>query len=663
MIDYFHDMSLLKEGDGVNFQKASCTLDGCVKIYTSRVDGVATETGRMLSSLADSGNKKRKEDEVEGEEGEADDEDVEDGAKKRARKKVSAIIQDDINGQYRMIINRSQTQKTAEATLATTFAQLQLKKMELEFSVDPLFKKASADFDEGGAKGLLLNHLAIDGEGRIVFDSSDDTKEEDRNTEQGVSIDVDRDRGEEASDPIPGVQTDQQDGEINIGALGTKFIADLAVLDEQKICPSLETFELGDNNGTLDLPFLRAPPEDRKSPKKGDHQEHQAQSGIFSHENNAFGFEEDDNPLGGFDLPPGTGFGEGGEAWAREAVLEPQKRVQVLSRLDDGVSDDVEKGEIGDYDPNSTHYGVTLSERRQDDHENILRYFDEALKKQWAGPEHWKIKRIKEATKDDGPKHRRKEKEPFEIDFSTPITQSLADMLYTPANSNSAISLPKAQIKSKTRNLLPDDKHFNSRQLLRLFLKPKARLGSRKAGLNGQSKPVHHENGMEADEAYWAQNKDLTNAEEPERQADYDANFFQDDGLGQPGGLEDDDDDIFADAREMFSPPIEGAEGSPVSITDVLASNKDEAFGAQLVAQSRRTRPEYVQYARVAKKVDVRRLKEELWRGIGYEQVIILASVIYPSKAHSFVAFTTADTFQINCASCHASGRRVLEIH
>ena len=40
-------MTLLKEGDSINFQKASCTLDGCVKIYTSRVDSVATETGKL----------------------------------------------------------------------------------------------------------------------------------------------------------------------------------------------------------------------------------------------------------------------------------------------------------------------------------------------------------------------------------------------------------------------------------------------------------------------------------------------------------------------------------------------------------------------------------------------------------------------------------------
>lgn len=47
-------MNILREGDSINFQKASCTLDGCVKIYTSRVDSVATETGKLLSGLADS---------------------------------------------------------------------------------------------------------------------------------------------------------------------------------------------------------------------------------------------------------------------------------------------------------------------------------------------------------------------------------------------------------------------------------------------------------------------------------------------------------------------------------------------------------------------------------------------------------------------------------
>lgn len=92
LIDYFHDMSLLKEGDGVNFQKASCTLDGCVKIYTSRVDSVATETGKLLSGLADSGNNKKKK--GENEEGEDSEEEVEDEdgvVRKKPKKRVSYI--------------------------------------------------------------------------------------------------------------------------------------------------------------------------------------------------------------------------------------------------------------------------------------------------------------------------------------------------------------------------------------------------------------------------------------------------------------------------------------------------------------------------------------------------------------------------------------------
>lgn len=91
LIDYFHDMSLLKEGDGVNFQRASCTLDGCVKIYTSRVDSVATETGKLLSGLAESREKKKKgEDDGEGGEDDEEEEEGEDGVKKK-RKKVGCL--------------------------------------------------------------------------------------------------------------------------------------------------------------------------------------------------------------------------------------------------------------------------------------------------------------------------------------------------------------------------------------------------------------------------------------------------------------------------------------------------------------------------------------------------------------------------------------------
>ncbi|KAH8815345.1 condensin complex subunit 2/barren [Xylogone sp. PMI_703] len=626
LIDYFHDMSLLKEGDGVNFQKASCTLDGCVKIYTSRVDSVATETGKLLSGLADSGNSKRKR--GENEEGEGDgeggeeseeEEEGEDGVMRKKSKK--------------------RAQRSSEATLAPSFASLQLKKFELEFSVDPLFKKASADFDEGGAKGLLLNHLSIDSQGRIVFDSSDDASDA---TSEARRLSGKQD-GELEVDPDTSVDTtakeseqDEEDVEIDIATLGAKFFPDLDLLEEQDICPSLKNFDLGDPSGSMDIPFLKAPEDWRQDKEKsGEEGAVGDKSGIFLDDDNPAGFDDDDDGLlGNFDAGVDVGFGEGGEAWARDAAIEPRMRVHDVGLDNDGMpvgdGDDIDGTENAEFDPVTVSMGQPTG-----GHDDILRYFDEALQKNWAGPEHWRIRKVKDINKPATATKTRKEKEPFEIDFLSPLTASIAETIYTAALSNSVISMPKKDWKSKTRNLLPDDKHFNSKQLLRLFLKPKARMGSRKPmfgakpGAFGAQKPDDAVEG-EMDEAFWAR-KEAPEAPADETavpQGDYDADFFQDDGLPFAGLMDDDDGLEFADARDHFSPGAEDlAERRAGGLATLLnggipmgANLGDEtAFGTQLVTQSRRVRPEYVQYARVAKKVDVRRLKEEIWKGMGVQ--------------------------------------------
>jgi condensin complex subunit 2 len=142
----------------------------------------------------------------------------------------------------------------------------------------------------------------------------------------------------------------------------------------------------------------------------------------------------------------------------------------------------------------------------------------------------------------------------------------------------------------------------------------------------------------EMDEAFWARKEGpVAIDEDAAPQGDYDANFFQDDGLPMAGGLDDEDDIEFADARDHFSPGAEDrGEGGMAGISNILnggmnqaAEGEEGAFGTQLVTQSRRLRPEYVQYARVAKKVDVRRLKEELWKGIGFEEPVSLAKELF----------------------------------
>lgn len=530
--------------------------------------------------------------------------------------------------------------RSHESTLAPSFATLQLKKFELEFAVDPLFKKASADFDEGGAKGLLLNHLAIDGHGRIVFDSSDDAVDDNAKTaddEQQDSADGEQQRPESqarASQP-PASETFEDDSEIDLAALATQFFPDMDRLVEQDICPSLKNFNLGDPSGALDIPLLKAPEEWRHDKNNEDGQRPDDPSGIMLDDDNAVGFDDDDATLAGFDLSGDTGFGDGGEAWAREAALEPMLKVHRVEH--DGDND-----EDLDLD-NEDAYAISMSHQPDNrDHENILSYFDNALQKNWAGPEHWKIRKIKDTaaanTASAAPKQR-KEKEPFEIDFGAPLDPPIAELIYTPASSNSAVSLPKTQWKTKGRNLLPDDKHFNSRKLLRLFLKPKARMGSKKLiGKRANNRRADQTSGNgEMDEAFWANHKTEDNSTSEEGAAGaYDANFFaDDDGLAFPNGmdLDDDDDNLpFADAREMLSPPADGRPhtsageaGGASGLTALLnmvgatpGRPGPGGYGSQLVTQGgRRARPDYVNYARVAKKVDVRRLKTEMWRGMG----------------------------------------------
>ena len=159
-------MSLLRnDGDNsINFQRASCTLDGCVKIWTSRVDSVGTETGKLLSNLANEGRIG------------VDDDDDEDG---------------DGEGGDPSQPKKRKTHRPA-STLAKDASQLRNKKLDLEFTVDPLFRKTCADFDEGGAQGLLMNHLSLgvgsDGSLRVVFDAGDsrgrDTEEEEPDMEE-----------------------------------------------------------------------------------------------------------------------------------------------------------------------------------------------------------------------------------------------------------------------------------------------------------------------------------------------------------------------------------------------------------------------------------------------------------------------------------------------
>jgi len=142
------------EGEMTNFQRASCTLEAGIKIYSYRVDSVYTETFKLMGGLNRTSKHSGQADKPDGE---ADDA-VEgtDGPSVKKKEKTSKRV-------------------VAAGTkfIEPNLANLNYKKLELAFDVDPLFHQTSAKFDEGGAKGLLLHNLSVQHGLSLVLDSSD----------------------------------------------------------------------------------------------------------------------------------------------------------------------------------------------------------------------------------------------------------------------------------------------------------------------------------------------------------------------------------------------------------------------------------------------------------------------------------------------------------
>ncbi|KAK9247686.1 condensin complex subunit 2/barren [Lipomyces tetrasporus] len=606
LIDYFHDMSLLKEGDGINFQKASCTLDGCVKIYTSRIDSVATETGKLLSGLTDHSSKQRKR---------AEEDDVVDG--------------DGDNEEREGGTNRAKRRVRSEATLVKDFSVIQVKKLDLEFAVDPLFKKASADFDEGGAKGLLFNHLSIDNSGRVVFDTSEDAKVNQL----------------DATDTTLNGPTKQ----LDLDPLRERYFSDiLDDLDTKFISPSLKDFEFpADPNAVpLDIPFLRSFDDEISEIGPNGLRDDNG----FNDDSVNYPVDEYDPPLDGDDVPKvKEEFGNGGDLWLSNIRFGAE-----VPQLDDGFENGIDGDNADDrgYEngENLGSYVLQFVQNQSGENENdIFAYFDDSIKKNWAGLQHWRIQKAKKdaegVKKPQQPRQSRK-KEELIIDFLNDDEEVDEDAIFEQANPSSSL-LPKSQWRSETRNLLEEEVIFNSKKLLRLFLKPRVQLHFFKAGeqksKSGANEPLANNVAGNRIDTY-VHNPDDDFGPQPldddSRPQTYDANFFNDDGF-DPGHA--DDDRSFVDAAERLdeysaeiSPLADDNSGSNTMVPDDATVNnegnlttiirREEAqeefeFGSQLVLNGgRKFKTDYVNYARVAKKVDVKKLKDNLWTTLDYDR-------------------------------------------
>jgi condensin complex subunit 2 len=121
-------------------QRASCTLDASVKIYSYRVDAVHKDTYKVLGGLNHVDTSAFDGDGADGDDADADGDAANDD-KKQAKKQ------------------KKESSKKGVSTLETKLSNINCKKVDSECEVDPLFHKTSSSFDEG--QSVVVGRCAV----------------------------------------------------------------------------------------------------------------------------------------------------------------------------------------------------------------------------------------------------------------------------------------------------------------------------------------------------------------------------------------------------------------------------------------------------------------------------------------------------------------------
>ncbi|KAF9404665.1 hypothetical protein BGZ94_004016 [Podila epigama] len=569
LIDYFHEMSLLREGDSINFQK-----------------------------------------EGHGQEGAHNSDDNDDDENDKPAKKKST--------------NRSGN------TLAKDFSAISLDKFNLEFAVDPLFKKTCADFDEGGARGLLLNHLSVDVEGKIIFDAgdardegddddNDDEEDENQEPENPASASQDSEGQEEKQ---RNKRTDVESTKTDIQRLRAKFLPSLNSIFEKDICPSLKDFQLS-GTSEMDSAFLKRfyNDEDDEDEDHGIHdQDMSAYDPEMSNIENGYDdFDDEDNNHddGFFDQSTGDVDGEGGAELGEKRVKEEEVE-DAFGDLDEQIAAQRQGPQL---DNNALQESDNLLGK---DPADMYSYFDVALMRNWAGPAHWKLRRIRTnkngpteetngetgdttvANEENNPK-KRGGKTAFSIDFVHAEEVDEEELFAQDESSNLTFSDWYMAEHRKTKNLLPDDIHFSSKQLLRMFRKQTYIIKSKNTQKGYRPKREEPEiyNLVDPDEEFWAShtaNVDLADTEVLTEQLD-NTQIYND--------YMEDDEDEYGFADQGFFAPGGGLGGFGLGMG---LDGDGNDYASQLVSQPKRVKTATINYSRTAKKVDVKKLKDNMWK-------------------------------------------------
>ncbi|XP_068658096.1 condensin complex subunit 2 [Aristolochia californica] len=400
LIDHLSEIIKVEEEDDAetNFQKASCTLEAGVKIYSMRVDSVHSEAYKVLGGI----NRAGCEDEKEVAFGEDQTNGVQEDrhSKKEPEKKVCPL-----------------------STLESSFEALNVKKFDVAFAVDPLYHQMSAQFDEGGAKGLLLNNLGVDGGCRILFDSL------------------------EKPGKIMPCATDSEKSDVIDISFAREYVEQMmnCISENSDITPTLRDIISQfdeDNRRTSDMLSVG-----QQSLGLDD-----AADGTQSEEDNGF---DNCGPCS-YDHADPTDIFDDCSTFTDQNFPSPHEDKEHYMVHGPDVDDRCEN--VADF----LFLGLGFTSKHN----------------AWAGPDHWKYRRAKgpepvpssdSGSKGSSERPRNKRQQALDIDFVQSLEKEMPDIFCPPKNVKS-LKLPS--IRGPCNTLLPEDCHYQPEDLVKLFILP-----------------------------------------------------------------------------------------------------------------------------------------------------------------------------------------------
>ncbi|KAN0029610.1 hypothetical protein ACTA71_007742 [Dictyostelium dimigraforme] len=605
LIDHFDDVlenQHAGESNTTNFQAASCVLDASVKIYSNRVDSVHVDTYKILGGLS------RAEREEPGNH-DGDDDDNKDKEENKNK-------------------NKKKKKKTGVNTLEQNIDNITIKKFDIQFMVDPLFGKTSAAFDEGGAKGLLLNNLSIYGDCKLVFDSNDAiySSTSDSNNDNDEKDIANEEKIDSTPPPPPPLNS-----KINITPW--KHLFEPGSNNSLEICPTYCGFSDWSVKSKDGLSFNLSSLLRRNHDEEKEKQQQQQQQQQNNQDN-----QDSDNFLNH----------SGDDDFEIEQSNQPQVQHDEIdlnklgNHLDDGDMG-IHFGGGGDEDFGDG-IGLGYDEDDDDNHNNRnindhnimgildanqdweqLNLIEPNQNQNWTGPEHWKFSKKgneengDEDSESDKTKKKKKvtRKKAFLLDFdSAPPPESMFE-----PGKGSTLTVASLKKASETSTILPPDIHYDIKMLSRLFNKPKCSIppmSKREEVLRFLNpKSNRNNNGNDSDdEDNGNQDYDFPNSQILQDDFNPDENMNggrinDDEGYAGIGGWDDEDDYKQANQNDIFN-------NNNNNNNNGININNAGGFtfglnGGVLIDEPRKVSKIDINYARVSKKIDVKSLKTSVW--------------------------------------------------